>query len=46
MEKMVACQQQCKELLLFAQNISLNDKDEERIDQAQKLLEECDTAIK
>lgn len=45
MENKDACQQQCKELILIAQNISLNDKDEERIDQAQKLLEECATGI-
>lgn len=46
MENMDACQQQCKELILFAQNISLNDKDEERLDQAQKILEECNSGIK
>jgi tetratricopeptide (TPR) repeat protein len=46
MENNYACQKQCQELILFAQNLALTDKDEERLDQAHKLLEECDSGLK
>ena len=46
MENNNACQKQCEELIFMAQNIALTKKDEERLDQAHKLLEECDSGYK